>query len=41
MQYVKNYIANIDDKVIEESGIDRDKLFNLINEHYIRIADDK
>ena len=41
MEYVRNYIKNIDDKVIDEYRIDREKLFNLINDHYCKVAEDK
>ena len=41
MEYVRNYIKNIDDKVIDQYRIDREKLFNLINDHYCKVAEDK
>ena len=41
MEYVRNYINNIDDKVIDEYGIDRDKLYNLISDHYSKVAEEK
>lgn len=41
MEYVRNYINNIDDKVIDEYKIDRDRLYNLINDHYNKVAEDK
>ena len=30
LEYVRNYISNIDKKVLDEQGIDKDKLFSVI-----------
>lgn len=41
MEYVRNYISNIDDKLIEEQNIDRERLYKLIEEHYNKVVEEK
>ena len=41
LDYVRNYINNIDQKALDEQGIDKDKLFSLIEQHYNKIVEEK
>ena len=34
LEYVKNYIDNIDKKVLEEQGIDGEKLYKVLADYY-------
>ena len=37
LEYIKNYIDNIDDKVLEASSIKRDELFGILESYYKRV----
>ena len=41
LEYVRNYISNIDKKVLDEQGIDKDKLFSVIEQHYNKVVVEK
>ena len=41
LEYVRNYINNIDKKVLDEQGIDKDKLFSVIEQHYNKVVVEK
>ena len=41
LEYVRNYISNIDQKVLDEQGIDKDKLFSVIEQHYNKVVVEK
>ena len=41
LEYVRNYISNIDKKVLDEQGIDKDKLFSVIEKHYNKVVVEK
>ena len=38
LEYIKNYIDNMDDKVLEASNVDRDKLFGILDSYYKRVV---
>ncbi len=38
LEYIKNYIDNIDDKVLEASSIKRDELFGILESYYKRVV---
>jgi hypothetical protein len=41
LEYIKSYIDNIDENVLSEKNIDRDKLYNILAEYYNAIVDEK
>ena len=41
LEDVRNYISNIDKKVLDEQGIDKDKLFSVIEQHYNKVVVEK
>ena len=41
LEYVRNYINNIDYKALDEQGIDKDKLFSVIEQHYNKVVVEK
>lgn len=41
LEYVRNYISNIDQKALDEQGIDKDKLFSVIEQHYNKVVVEK
>lgn len=41
LEYVRNYISNIDQKALDEQGIDKDKLYQVIEQHYNKVAEEK
>lgn len=41
LEYIKSYIDNIDENVLSEKNIDRDKLYNILAEYYNVIVDEK
>lgn len=41
LDYVKNYIANIDINVLKEQNIDSDRLFNILKDYYNSVVDEK
>ena len=38
LEYIRNYIDNIDDKVLEASNVARDELFGILEAYYKRVA---
>jgi DNA repair exonuclease SbcCD nuclease subunit len=38
LEYIKNYIDNMDSKVLEASNVDRDKLFGILESYYKRVV---
>ena len=38
LEYIRNYIDNIDDKVLEASNVDRDELFGILETYYKRVV---
>ena len=38
LEYIRNYIDNIDDKVLEVSNVDRDELFGILESYYKRVV---
>lgn len=41
LEYVRNYINNIDQKALDEQGIDKDKLYSVIEQHYNKVVEEK
>ena len=41
LDYIKNYISNIDKAVLTENEIDPDKLFDVLQNYYIKVTDEK
>ena len=39
LDYIKNYIDNIDDKVLEDGQVSRDELFKILETYYKRVVD--
>jgi len=38
LEYIRNYIDNMDDKVLEASNVDRDELFGILESYYKRVV---
>lgn len=38
LEYIRNYIDNMDDKVLEASNVDRDELFGILEAYYKRVV---
>lgn len=38
LEYIRNYIDNMDDKVLEASNVDRDELFWILESYYKRVV---
>lgn len=41
LEYVKNYVMNIDKNVLNEQGLESDKLFSVLSEYYNLVAEEK
>lgn len=38
LEYIRNYIDNMDDKVLEASNVDKDELFGILKSYYKRVV---
>lgn len=38
LEYIRNYIDNIDNKVLEDASVEKDELFGLLEEYYKRVV---
>ena len=41
LEYVKNYVMNIDKNVLNEQGLESDKLFSVLSEYYNLVVEEK
>ena len=41
LDYIKNYISSIDDALLSEQKIDRDKLYSVLESYYKEVVEEK
>lgn len=41
LDYIKNYISSIDDALLSEQKIDRDKLYGVLESYYKEVVEEK
>ena len=41
LDYIRNYVDNIDSKALEEEGLKRDKLFKVLESYYNKVVDEQ
>ena len=41
LDYIKNYVDNIDKKALKEEGIKADKLFKVLETYYNQVVDEQ
>ena len=41
LDYIKNYISRIDDALLSEQKIDRDKLYSVLESYYKEVVEEK
>ena len=41
LEYIKKYIDNIDNKIVKEQKLDKDKLYSIMEEYYLKEASSK
>ena len=41
LEYIRNYISNIDQKVLDDEGLDRETLFKTLKTYYDMVSDEK
>lgn len=39
LEYIKNYVSNIDKALLEEQQIDPDKLYSMLEEYYTKVIE--